>query len=90
MTQFDVKALQSKFAIDKGESSINNAIETLERALRELNKYREDYASNPEPSKKANVLNWTINELVSNIMPNLRIDLLADAQAELTRLQPHD
>jgi hypothetical protein len=29
------------------------------------------------------VLNWTINYLVTGILPNLRIDLLANAQAGL-------
>ena len=34
---------------------------------------------------RAKILNWTINHLVTNIQPNLRIDLLADSQSELAK-----
>jgi hypothetical protein len=30
-------------------------------------------------------MNWTLNELACNITPNLRLDLIASAQAELVR-----
>ncbi|QIK36763.1 hypothetical protein GWK36_00715 [Caldichromatium japonicum] len=31
------------------------------------------------------MMNWTLNELACNITPNLRLDLIASAQAELVR-----
>lgn len=34
---------------------------------------------------KADVMNWTLNELACNITPNLRLDLIASVQAELVR-----
>jgi hypothetical protein len=32
-------------------------------------------------------MNYAINHLYSNIQPNLRIDLLADSQADLAKLE---
>lgn len=34
--------------------------------------------------EKADVANWTLHYLVSSIVPNMRIDLIANAQAETT------
>jgi len=36
---------------------------------------------------RAKVINYAINHLYCNIQPNLRIDLLADSQAELAKLE---
>ncbi|GAB6050805.1 hypothetical protein JCM16106_16540 [Hydrogenophilus islandicus] len=47
------------------------------------------YTSRFEEAKslrdKADVMNWTLNELACSITPNLRLDLIASAQAELVR-----
>ena len=35
------------------------------------------------PHDKSQVMNWALNALACNITPNLRLDLIANAQAEL-------
>ena len=58
---------------------------TLERALRELDRYTSRFEEAESLRDKADVMNWTLNELACNITPNLRLDLIASAQAELVR-----
>ena len=66
--------------------ALANARETLARALRELDFYIEKVISADSPARKAELLNWTLNHLVTTITRNLRPDLLANAQAMFTRL----
>ena len=56
---------------------------TLERSLRELDHYIERLETAETPHDKSQVMNWALNALACNITPNLRLDLIANAQAEL-------
>ena len=58
-------------------------INTLERSLRELDHYIERLDTAETPHDKSQVMNWALNALACNITPNLRLDLIANAQAEL-------
>ena len=58
---------------------------TLERALRELDRYAEQLDAAETLSEKAKVMNWVLNYLASGITPNLRLNMIANAQAELIR-----
>jgi hypothetical protein len=78
---------QTQYAEQKGREAIAQARATLERALRELESYGERYDSTDSLRDKANALNWTLNYLATGITPNLRLDLIADAQAELARTE---
>lgn len=69
-----------------GEEALANAIAALERAKIELERYASRYAEGETPADKAQALNWAINHLAANILPNLRIDLIADAQARLAKV----
>lgn len=58
----------------------------LERAIHELDTYI-DYLDRAESnSKRAQIMNWALHYLVCNILPNVRLDLIANAQAELSKL----
>ncbi len=65
--------------------SLMNARNTLERALQEMDRYIAQFDDAANDWDRAKVLNWSINHLVCNIQPNLRIDLLADSQSELSK-----
>jgi hypothetical protein len=61
-----------------------NAREALERGLQELNHYIDRFDQADSDKTRAQVVNWAINHLVCGIQPNLRIDLMADRQSQLT------
>ena len=52
----------------------------------ELERYAEKFDEAKDNVERSKVLNHSINHLVCNIQPNLRIDLLAYSQAELAML----
>lgn len=58
----------------------------LENAAGELDRYAQQFDQAEDNDSRARVMNWAINYLVSNLHGNLRIDRLANQQAELTRL----
>ena len=75
------------YLIDAAQRNAREALaqarSTLERALRELDRYTSRFEEAESLRDKADVMNWTLNELACNITPNLRLDLIANAQAEL-------
>ena len=64
---------------------LQSAINSLQRAMYELERYAEKFDEAEDNLERAKVLNYSINHLVCNIQPNLRIDLLAHSQAELSK-----
>jgi len=72
-----------KLAEDRASEALEAARKTLERALQEVATYQVKLAEAQTPEQKADVVNWTINYLATGIYPNLRIDQLASAQADL-------
>ncbi len=81
--QNDLLTRRAAFAVESADNHLNVVRLTLMRALEEVGKYQRTFTEEADLSKKADVLNWTINYLVTGILPNLRIDLLANAQAGL-------
>ena len=75
----------AEMARQKARESLLNARNTLERALQEMDRYISQFDDAATDRDRAKVLNWSINNLVCNIQPNLRIDLLADSQSELSK-----
>lgn len=77
------------YLIDAAQRNAREALaqarSTLERALRELDRYTARFDEAESLRDKADVMNWTLNTLASSILPNLRLDLIASAQAELAR-----
>ena len=79
----DLDTLMRQMAEQKAKDALLNARSTLERSLRELDHYIERLDTADTPHDKSQVMNWALNALACNITPNLRLDLIANAQAEL-------
>ena len=83
-TEHEIKA---QYAEEAALKALLHAQTTLEANMRELDRYIEKFKEASTPKDKAAVLNWSLNHLVCNITPNLRLDLIANAQAELARTE---
>ncbi len=79
----DLDTLMRQMAEQKARDALMTARSTLERSLRELDQYVERLDAAATPQDKSQVVNWALNALACNITPNLRLDLIANAQAEL-------
>ncbi len=77
---------QTQIAEQNAADALTNARGTLMRALQELDSYIEKFDAADSAASKAEALNWTLNYLATGIAPNLRLDLIANAQAQFTRL----
>jgi len=82
MTRREIQTLNAERT---ARVALDQARATLERALRELDSHTERFEASETLSDKAKVMNWALNELASGIIPNLRLDMFAQAQVELTR-----
>jgi len=58
----------------------------LERAIHEIDTYIDYLDKADSNSKKAQIMNWTLHYLTCNILPNVRLDLIANAQAVFSKL----
>lgn len=88
MTDFNAQlaALVAAQAREKADERLQDAVNVLQRSMNEIQRYRERMHEAATDKERAQVVNWAVNYLVSSIMPNLRVDLLADSQAELGAL----
>ena len=82
-----LQALQAQQVREQAKQRLQSAINSLQRAMYELEVYADKYDSAGTDYDRAKVINYAINHLYCNIQPNLRIDLLADSQAELAKLE---
>lgn len=78
--------LEAKYARNQAVERLQSAMNTLQRNTYCIETYLEKLEAATDDAERARVLNGAINHLVCNIQPNLRIDLLAQSQAELTKL----
>lgn len=78
-----------RLAEGDGKEAIARARAALVRALEEIDLYSEKYDAAENSIRRAEVLNWTLHYLSTGITPNLRLDMLANAQARLTCLANH-
>ncbi len=81
-TEHEIKA---QYAEEAALKALLHAQTTLEANIRELDRYIEKFKEASTAKDKAAVLNWSLNHLVCNISPNLRLDMIANAQAEMAR-----
>ena len=79
----DLDTLMRQMTEQKAKDALLTARSTLERNLRELDHYIERLDTAETLHDKSQVMNWALNALACNITPNLRLDLIANAQAEL-------
>lgn len=76
-----------ELAQTKGRDALGQARATLERALAELDRYIATYEGAEALECKADVLNWAIGHLTTYVPGNVRLDMIAGAQAELIRAE---
>ena len=79
----DLDTLMRQMAEQKAKDALLTARSNLERSLRELDHYIERLDTAETLQDKSQVMNWALNALACNITPNLRLDLIANAQAEM-------
>lgn len=76
---------QTEYATQSGHDALTRARATMQSALAELDHYISRYENAEGLKDKANVLNWTLGHLATYVPNNVRLDLLATAQAELIK-----
>ena len=79
--------IKTQYAERTALEALMYARTTLEASMHELDRYIERFKEASTPKDKAAVLSWSLNHLVCNISPNLRLDLIANAQAEMARTE---
>jgi len=77
------KVLEAKYIRKQAQERLQYAINTLQKNVYEMELYHERLEASQTDAERADVLNWAINHLVCNIMPKLRIDLLAHSQSDV-------
>jgi len=78
--------IQKQYAVNQAKERLQDAVNTLQRSMYELEVYIERFDEAETERERSQVVNWAVNYLVCSITPNLRIDLLADSQAQLAAL----
>lgn len=86
-TNRNIQELQEQQVRELAKQRLQSALNSLQRAMYDLEVYVDKYDSAATDYERAKVINYAINHLYCNIQPNLRIDLLADSQAELAKLE---
>jgi hypothetical protein len=86
-TNPEIRALQEQLVRTEAKERLQSAINSLQRAMHDLEVYADKFDNASTDYDRAKVINYAINHLYCNIQPNLRIDLLADSQAELAKLE---
>ena len=85
-----IQELQEQQVREIVKQRLQSAINSLQRAMNDLEVFADKYDTANTDYDRAKVINYAINHLHCNIQPNLRIDLLADSQAELAKLEANN
>ncbi len=85
-TQAELLSIEANYTRELAQERLQNAINTLQRCMYDMESYLERLETAGSYAERAWVMNGAIKHLVCNIQPNLRIDLLANSQAELATL----
>lgn len=75
-----------QIAEQNAADALTNVRGTLVLALQKIDSYIEKFSTAGSLARKAEMLNWTLNQLAISITPNLRLDLIDNAQAMVKRL----
>jgi len=86
MDKQQFQEIQKQYAVSQAKERLQDAVNTLQRSMYELEVYIERFEQADTERERSQVVNWAVNYLVCSITPNLRIDLLADSQAQLAAL----
>jgi acetyl-CoA carboxylase carboxyltransferase component len=82
-TQKQARSLKANYERTQARKRLQSAISTLQRSMYDMECILEKLDDATDDSERSKHLNAAINHLVCNIQPNLRIELLANSQAEL-------
>ena len=85
-TKKQPRSLKANYERNQASKRLEFAINRIQRTMYDLECCLEDLEAAEDDAKRAKALNAAINHLVCNMQPNLRIDLLAESQAELAKL----
>jgi hypothetical protein len=80
------QAIEVNYARQQAHERLQDAINLLQRSAYDMEVYAEKLEAAQGDKERAQVVNWAISHLVCNILPNFRIDLLANSQADLFAL----
>lgn len=81
----DIQTFLQQREDDNARQALLNARSTLERSMRDLDHHLERLEAATTDQDKSRVMNSVLRDLTCNILPNLRLDLIADAQADFAR-----
>ena len=81
----DIQTFLQQREDDNARQALLNARSTLERSMRDLDHHLERLEAATTDQDKSRVMNSVLRDLTYNILPNLRLDLIADAQADFAR-----
>jgi hypothetical protein len=81
----DYQIIEANYFCEKATERLQDTINFFQRSVYDLELYAEKLEGAEDDRQRAQVMNWAINHLVCNILPNLRIELLANSQAELSK-----
>lgn len=76
--------LQHKHAVEQAKERMQDAVNTLQRSMYELELYIERFEQATKDDERSKAVNRFLSYLATAITPNMRIDLLADSQAQMT------
>jgi hypothetical protein len=62
---------------------LNDAIDVLTRATRDMELYKARILATEDLRAQAEAINWALQHLATNVLGNLRLDRMASAQARL-------
>ena len=83
----ELQEISAQQVRETAKERLQSAINSLQRAMYALEVYADKFDNAATDYERGKVINYAINHLYCNIQPNLRIDLLADSQAELAKLE---
>ena len=84
MDKQQFQALQHTHAVQQAAERMQDAVNTLERGIDEMQRYIQRFEQATNDGERSNVVNRFLTYLATGITPNIRFDLLADSQAQLT------
>lgn len=85
-TQSMLQEIEGNYVRERARERLQFSINTLQRSVDVMQTYVEMLEEAENDQRRAEVMNWSINYLITSIQPNLRIELLAQSQAELAKL----
>ncbi len=82
----EIAAMMADQVRNNAVQRLETVIRTLEMSIHEIERYHAKLNESPSDTERAKLINWAVHYLVCYTVPQMRIDLLADSQFELSAL----